>query len=132
LRDAVEAMRERVSGRVVLGGVSYGGRQAAILAAAEPQIAAALILFSYPLHPPGRPKQLRTEHFPRLHLPVLFVQGTRDPFASPEELRAAVAAIPSPTRIIAIEGAGHDLKRGRFDLPAVVAALRDLVDPLNR
>jgi predicted alpha/beta-hydrolase family hydrolase len=132
LRDAAEAMRERVSGRVVLGGVSYGGRQATILAADEPRIAAALILFSYPLHPPGRPEQLRTEHFPRLRLPALFVQGTRDPFGAPEELRGAIAAIPAPTRIIAIAGAGHDLKRGGFDLPAVVAALRELADPLDR
>lgn len=132
LQGAVEAMRERVSGRVVLGGVSYGGRQAAILAADEPRIAAALLLFSYPLHPPGRPEHLRTEHFPRVRLPALFVQGTRDPFGAPEELRGAVAAIPAPTRIIAIEGAGHDLKRGGFDLPAVVTALHDLADPLDR
>jgi predicted alpha/beta-hydrolase family hydrolase len=132
LGAAVAAMRELVPGRVVLGGVSYGGRQATILAADEPRIAAALLLFSYPLHPPGRPEQRRTEHFPRLRLPALFVQGTRDPFGSPEELREAVAAIPAPTRIIAIAGAGHDLKRGGFDLPAVVAALRDLADPRGR
>jgi predicted alpha/beta-hydrolase family hydrolase len=98
----------------------------------EPRIAAALLLFSYPLHPPGRPEQSRTEHFPRLRLPALFVQGARDPFGSPAELRDAVAAIPAPTRIIAIAGAGHDLKRGDFDLRAVVAALRDLADPLDR
>ncbi|HJU17807.1 MAG TPA: alpha/beta fold hydrolase [Stellaceae bacterium] len=127
LRSVVEAMRALVSGRVVLGGVSYGGRQATILAADEPRIAAAL-LFSYPLHPPGRPEQLRTEHFSRVRLPGLFVQGTRDPFGSPEELRRAVAAIPAPTRIIAIDGAGHELRRGGFDLSAVVAALRDLAD----
>jgi predicted alpha/beta-hydrolase family hydrolase len=132
LCGAVEAMRERVSGRVVLGGVSYGGRQATILASDEPHIAAALLLFSYPLHPPGRPEQLRTEHFPRVRLPALFVQGTRDPFGSPEELRRAVAAVPAPTRIIEIAGAGHELKRGGFDLPAVVVALRALADPLNR
>ena len=132
LRSAVEAMRERVSGQVVLGGVSYGGRQATILAADKPWIAAALLLFSYPLHPPGRPEQWRTEHFPRVRLPALFVQGTRDPFGAPEELRGAVAAIPSPARIIAIDGAGHELKRGDFDLPTVVAALRDLADPLDR
>jgi predicted alpha/beta-hydrolase family hydrolase len=132
LGGAVAAMRELVSGKIVLGGVSYGGRQATILAADEPRIAAALILFSYPLHPPGRPEQWRTEHFPRLHLPALFVQGTRDPFGSPEELRAAVAAIPAPTRLIAIAGVGHELKRGSLDLAAVVTALRDLADPLDR
>ena len=132
LSGAVNTVRELVSGKVILGGVSYGGRQTMILAADESWITAALILFSYPLHPPGRPEQLRTEHFPRLRLPALFVQGTRDPFGSPEELRAAVAAIPAPTRVIAIEGAGHELKHGGFDLRAVVTTLRDLTDPLNR
>lgn len=139
LRDAVEAMRERVSGRVVLGGVSHGGRQATILAAPAPRaqragtpmdklrIAAALVLFSYPLHPRGRREQWRTEHFPHVRLSALLVQGTRDPFGSPEELRGAIAAIPVPARILAIAGAGHELKRGDFDLPAVVAELRDLL-----
>ncbi|HZU91857.1 MAG TPA: alpha/beta family hydrolase [Stellaceae bacterium] len=129
LGGAVNAMRELVPGSIVLGGISYGGRQATILAGDEPRIAAALVLFSYPLHPPGRPERWRTEHFPRVRLPALFVQGTRDPFGSPEALREAVAAIPAPTRIVAIAGAGHELKRGGFDLPAVVAALRDLADP---
>src|SRR4029077_13903067 len=103
------------------------GRRATTRAADEPESAAGLILFSYPLHPPGRPELLRTEHFPRVRLPALFVQGTSDPFGSPEELRGAIAAIPSPTRIIAIEGAGHELRHGRFDLSAVVASLCDLV-----
>jgi uncharacterized protein len=123
LRRAVEAVRRMVGGPIALGGQSYGGRQATILAAQEPAIAGALLLFSYPLHPPGKPERLRTEHFPRLGLPCLFVQGTSDPFGSPEELRAAVALIPGRTEIIAVEGAGHDLKRGRFDLAGVAQAL---------
>jgi len=123
LREAAEAMRRVVSGPVFLGGQSYGGRQATMLAADEPGVADALLLFSYPLHPPGKPERLRTEHFPRLTVPALFVSGTNDPFGSPGELRDAIKAIPSPTRIIGIAGAGHDLKRGRFDLAAVAAAL---------
>ncbi|HEV2300136.1 MAG TPA: alpha/beta fold hydrolase, partial [Stellaceae bacterium] len=126
LRRAVAAMRRLVEGPIALGGQSYGGRQATMLAAEEPAIAAALLLLSYPLHPPGKPEQLRTQHFPRLTLPCLFVQGTSDPFGSPDELRSAVALIAAPTRIIAVEGAGHDLKRGRFDLAAVAAALAEL------
>jgi predicted alpha/beta-hydrolase family hydrolase len=126
LARAVAALRELMPGPVLLGGQSYGGRQASMLAADEPDLAAALLLFSYPLHPPGKPDRLRTEHFPRLHIPALFVQGAADPFGSLEELRTAVALVPAPTRIMAIAGAGHDLKRGRFDIAAAIAALLDL------
>ena len=133
LKQAVVAMRELVPGGVFLGGQSYGGRQASILAAEEPDLAAGLLLFSYPLHPPGKPERLRTEHFPRLRVPVMFVSGTADPFGTSDELRAAIAAIPAPTRLIAIDGAGHDLKRGRFDLGAVATGLlrlrADLTEP---
>jgi predicted alpha/beta-hydrolase family hydrolase len=126
LREAVVALRRTVAGPVFLGGQSYGGRQATMLSADEPDVAQALLLFSYPLHPPGKPERLRTEHFPRVAVPAIFVQGTVDPFGTPEELRAAVELIPSPTRIIAVDGAGHDLKRGRFDLASVAATLLDL------
>ncbi len=122
LRRAVEAMRSLTSGPVMLGAQSYGGRRATVLAAEEPGLVAALLLFSYPLHPPGKPERLRTEHFPRLAAPCLFVHGTADPFGSPAELRAAMALIPAPTQTITVEGAGHDLKRGRFDLAPVVGA----------
>jgi uncharacterized protein len=123
LRRAVEAMRELVPGQVFLGGQSYGGRQATMLAADEPEAAASLLLLSYPLHPPGKPDRLRIEHFPRLRVRAVFVQGAADPFGSIPELRSAVSLIPMPTEIIPIAGAGHDLKRGRFDLGPVVAAL---------
>jgi len=123
LRRAVEAMRGIVPGQIFLGGQSYGGRQATMLAADAPEIASALLLFSYPLHPPGRPERLRTEHFARLRVPAVFIQGMSDPFGSPAELRSAVSLIPTPTEIIPIAGAGHDLKRGRFEFGPVVAAL---------
>jgi uncharacterized protein len=123
LRRAIEAMRELVLGQMILGGQSYGGRQATMLAADEPEIASALLLFSYPLHPSGKPDRLRIEHFPRLRIRAVFVQGSADPFGSIPELRSAVSLIPMPTEIIPIAGAGHDLKRGRFDLGPVVAAL---------
>ena len=123
LKNAVAALHELVAGPVLLGGQSYGGRQATMLAADEPGVAAGLLLFSYPLHPPGKPERLRTEHFPRLEVPAVFVQGSADPFGGPAELSSALALIPAPTRVIAIDGAGHDLKRGRFDLAPVVAAV---------
>jgi predicted alpha/beta-hydrolase family hydrolase len=127
LKDAVVALRDVVPGQVFLGGQSYGGRQATLLAADEPDLVSALLLFSYPLHPPGKPDRLRTEHFPRLHVPALFVQGTADPFGSIAELHAAIPVIPATTRILPIEGAGHDLRRGRFDLSAVATALFEIV-----
>ena len=94
LRSAVEAMRELVPGAVFLGGQSYGGRQATMLAADEPELAAGLLLFSYPLHPPGKPDRLRTEHFPRLRVPAVFVQGTADPFGSIDGGRDGDSADP--------------------------------------
>ena len=126
LRAAVAALREVVTGRVFLGGHSYGGRQASMLAAEDPALVEGLLLLSYPLHPPKRPEQLRTEHFPRLRTPVVFVHGSRDGFGSVEELEAAAAAIPARVRILPVPGAGHDLKRGRFDLAETVRALTDV------
>ena len=120
LRRAVEVLRQRVSGRVFLGGHSYGGRQATMLAAEDPQVADALLLLSYPLHPPRKPTELRTAHFPRIKTPALFVHGTRDPFGSPQEMQAALEIIPARARLLEIEGAGHELlpKKGESDLPA--------------
>ncbi|HZT86652.1 MAG TPA: alpha/beta fold hydrolase [Stellaceae bacterium] len=123
LADAVAALRALAPHPIILGGQSYGGRQASMLAAEQTELVAGLLLFSYPLHPPGRPERLRTEHFPQLRVPAVFVQGTSDPFGGIDEIRAAAAAIPAPTRVIPIEGAGHDLRRGRFDLSTVVEAV---------
>jgi uncharacterized protein len=127
LKAAIVALRGIAPGRVVLGGQSYGGRQATMLAADKPGLADGLLLFSYPLHPPGKPERLRTEHFPRLRVPALFVQGTADPFGTIPELQAAVEAIPAPVRVMPVAGAGHDLKRGRFDLATVVAGVLELL-----
>jgi hypothetical protein len=125
LRAAAAALRRTVRGPVFLGGHSYGGRQASMLAADEPGVAAALLLFSYPLHPPKQPERLRTEHFPRLRTRTVFVHGSADGFATGAELDAAVALIPAATRVIRIAGAGHDLKRGRIDYAPIVAEFVD-------
>jgi uncharacterized protein len=109
LRNAVMALRKNVAGRIFVGGHSYGGRQASILCAAEHELVSGLLLLSYPLHPPRKPEQLRTQHLPNLRTPSLFVHGTRDPFGSIEELRRALQLIPAKTELIAVEGAGHDL-----------------------
>lgn len=118
IRRAVEALREvareRAPGEVgathiFLGGHSYGGRQATMLAAEDPRIADALLLLSYPLHPPRKPQELRTAHFAKLEIPALFVHGTRDPFGSIDEMRAALAAISARNELVAVEGAPHGL-----------------------
>ncbi len=109
--------------RVVLGGRSFGGRMCS-MAVADGLPALGLVLISYPLHPPGRPEQLRIEHLPQLDLPCLFVSGTRDAFATPAELEAATAAIPAPVTHVWIDGGGHGLA-GK-DAP-VAAAVRDWV-----
>ena len=123
LRLAIGALGGMAKGRIFLAGLSYGGRQASLLAAEAPEIAEALLFLSYPLHPPGKPGQLRTAHFPSLRTRAIFVHGTGDPFGSVPEMEAALVAIPAEHELIVVEGAGHDLKRGRFDLEPVVGAL---------
>lgn len=97
--------------RIYVGGRSMGGRMCS-MAVADGLAAAGLVLVSYPLHPPGRAGQLRTEHFGRLDVPCLFVSGTRDAFATREELELAMAAIPGPVSTNWLEGGDHGL-RGR-------------------
>jgi predicted alpha/beta-hydrolase family hydrolase len=109
LRRAIEALREISGGRVFLGGHSYGGRQASMLAAEEPDAADALLLLSYPLHPPRKPQDLRTGHFGSIQTRALFVHGTRDAFGSIDEMRAALPLIPARTELAIVEGAGHSL-----------------------
>jgi len=114
LRRALAALRTAAPGvtRLFLGGHSYGGRQASILASESSGEASALLLLSYPLHPPRKPSEMRTAHFPALRTPVLFVHGTRDPFASSDEMAAALPLIAARTSVLSIEGAGHDLLAG--------------------
>ena len=118
LRELVVKARE--AGRVFLGGHSYGGRQASMLAAEEPGLVDGLLLLSYPLHPPRKPASLRTAHFPNLRTPALFVTGSRDPFGSPEELEAALKLIPARVTLMVIDRAGHDLKSA--DVAGKIAA----------
>jgi predicted alpha/beta-hydrolase family hydrolase len=124
LRNAVGVMRKRLSGRIFLAGHSYGGRQSSMLCAEEPDLVSGLLLLSYPLHPPRKPEQLRTQHFPNLRTPSLFGQGTRDPFGSIEEMEKALELIPALKQLLRIEGAGHDLnfkaKKAAQELPSRV------------
>jgi predicted alpha/beta-hydrolase family hydrolase len=105
-----------------LGGHSYGGRQASMLGAAEPGLVDGLLLLSYPLHPPQRPRELRTEHFPRLQTAAMFVHGTRDGFGSIDEVVAALTLIRARTVLLPVPGTGHELvtKRTRDEVPKLV------------
>lgn len=124
LRRAVELMRQQFTGRAFLGGSSYGGRQASLLVASEPNLVEGLLLLSYPLHPPGKPTQLRTQHFPSLTTPTLFISGTRDSFGTIAELQAAIALIPARKELVAVEGAAHGLS-DKKKLSATVTLVTD-------
>ncbi len=127
LRASVAALRAIVSGRITLAGQSYGGRQASMLAAEEPELVEGLMLLSYPLHPPGKPAQLRTSHFPQLRTRAMFVQGSNDPFGSIEEMQAALKLIVATHALTVVNGAGHDLRRGKFDLSVLTIGLSELL-----
>jgi predicted alpha/beta-hydrolase family hydrolase len=126
----VAAIRRETHGRIFLGGHSYGGRQASMLAASDPDLVEALLLLSYPLHPPKRPTDLRTSHFPELKTPAFFVHGVRDGFATNVEMEAALELIPARTELLPIPNAGHELAspRNRAELPeSIVKAFLSFV-----
>lgn len=109
LRTAINALRRLVTGPFYLGGHSYGGRQSTVVAAEDPALAAGLLVLSYPLHPPRKPEELRTSHFPSVHTKALFIHGSRDPFGAPGEMKEAIRLIPAETKIVLMNGAGHEL-----------------------
>ena len=104
--EAMCAVSRIRADRLVLGGRSFGGRMCS-MAVAQGRPAAGLVLLSYPLHPPGRPEVMRTDHFTDITVPCLFISGDRDPFATPVELERAVRDVPAPVEIVIVTGA-HD------------------------
>ena len=124
LTNAVAAIKNLTTGRIFLGGHSYGGRQSSMLCAEDSAVASGLLLLSYPLHPPRKPEQLRTQHFFNLRTPTLFVQGTHDPFGSIAEIEQALKLIPAKAKLLTVDAAGHDLgfkgKSRREELSASV------------
>jgi hypothetical protein len=122
IRTAAAGLAARLdvpASRIALGGRSMGGRMCS-LAVAEGVEAAALVLVSYPLHPPGRPDRLRTAHFPELNLPCLFVSGSRDAFGTTAELERETAAIPGPVTLVFVDG-DHSLRKREAEVADVVA-----------
>jgi predicted alpha/beta-hydrolase family hydrolase len=92
-------------------------------AAEDGNLADGLVFLSYPLHPPRRPSELRTAHFPGIVKPCLFVHGTRDPFGSPEEMTEALKAISAPIELYLVDRAGHDLNKPVGSVASVVEKL---------
>lgn len=123
---AIELARTLAKGPVIAGGHSYGGRMTSMVIADGAAAVDVLTLFSYPLHPPGKPERARTEHLSRITVPTVFTHGTADPFGTIAELRPAAALIPASTEIVEVTGARHDLGSKTLDVPvlAVDAALR--------
>jgi predicted alpha/beta-hydrolase family hydrolase len=125
--EAITLCRTLIDGPLIAGGHSYGGRQTSmVVAEANPAQVDVLTLFSYPVHPPGKPERPRTEHLPDITVPTVFTHGTSDPFGTPAEVRDAAALIAAPIEVVEITGARHDLRSKSLDVPALAvdAALR--------
>jgi uncharacterized protein len=125
--EAITLCRTLTGGPLIAGGHSYGGRQTSmVVAEANPAQVDVLTLFSYPVHPPGKPERPRTEHLPDITVPTVFTHGTSDPFGTPAEVRDAAALIAAPIEVVEITGARHDLRSKTLDVSALAvdAALR--------
>jgi predicted alpha/beta-hydrolase family hydrolase len=108
-RAAIDAVRARGASHLLIGGKSMGGRIATQVAAQGGLPLRGLVLLGYPLHPPGKPAQLRAAHLPQVTAPMLFVQGSRDSFGTPEELRPIVEGLGHGSRLFIVEGGDHSL-----------------------
>ena len=120
--EAIGLARSLGDGPVIAGGHSYGRRLTSMAVAEDDPGVAVLTLFSYPLHPPGRPDRLRTAHLGSIAVPTVFTHGSSDPFGTIGKLRSAAALIPAPTEIVEIAGARHDLRSKVIDVPALAVA----------
>ncbi|MFT3715620.1 MAG: alpha/beta fold hydrolase [Gordonia sp. (in: high G+C Gram-positive bacteria)] len=123
IRKAVAALRHRAgSGPVIVGGQSYGGRQASMVVADDPGLADGLLLTSYPLHPPGKPEKQRTEHLPDITTPTVIIHGRSDAFATSDEMAAAARLFAGPVHVVEVDKADHSLKPGKSDVGELTAA----------
>ena len=133
-RVVIDAMRRhpRLAGnRLAIGGKSMGGRIASQVAAAGAGALAGLVLLGYPLHPPGKPDRLRSKHLPEIAAPMLFVQGERDSFGTPDELRPILRGLRSPAELYVVEGGDHSFKvqkRAGVTQKEIYEAIQERID----
>ena len=130
-RAVIEAVARRKLGKLAIGGKSMGGRIASQVAALGAAEVAGLVLLGYPLHPPGRPEELRVKHLPAIETPMLFVQGSRDAFGTPEELRPFMQKLKAPAELHVVEGGDHSfkvLKRAGLSQADVYKSVQDRID----
>ena len=148
LMDTVTAVVERVrselrsapesrTGRLLIGGRSMGGRAASMLAARGFE-AAGLLLLAYPLHPAGKPEQLRDAHLPQIRMPVLCFSGTRDPLCTRTLMERALTTVTAPWQMEWVEGADHSFhvlkSSGRTDagvMAGIAAVSRAWADRIH-
>jgi len=112
-RAVIEAARKHKklkANRLVIGGKSMGGRIASQVAAADGEGIGGLAFLGYPLHPPGKPDQLRAEHLRDIRAPMLFIQGSRDAFGTADEIRAVIKKLRLPATLYAVDGGDHSFK----------------------
>ncbi len=135
-RAVIEAVRAHVESArraLFVGGKSMGGRIATQVAAADPQLPlAGLVLLGYPLHPPGKPEQLRDKHLPAVARPMLFVQGARDVFGTPDELAPILGVLQPPPVVHVVAQADHSFKLSRKNPPAQAAIYAGIQDAIVR
>jgi predicted alpha/beta-hydrolase family hydrolase len=130
-RAAIDAVRARGASRLFIGGKSMGGRIATQVAAQGGQALGGLVLLGYPLHPPGKPAQLRAAHLPHVPSPMLFVQGSRDAFGTPEELGPIVERLVNGSRLLVIEGGDHSLSLPKSSGQTLDATLGRVADEVT-
>ena len=125
VRSEVRAYAEQLgvsTSQLLIGGRSMGGRMCSMAVADEtdPLDVAALVLMSYPLHPPKKPENLRTEHLPRINVPTLCISGTKDNFGSPEELESAFSVVPAHVQWHWVHNGRHELAKADAEIAATV------------
>src|SRR5262249_47687896 len=127
-RSVIEEVRaEHKPEGVLIGGKSMGGRVASYIASDTPGVSG-LVFLGYPLHPPGKPDQLRDAHLYAMKLPMLFISGTKDPFAERDLLEKVVAKIGKNATLVWVEGGDHSLKKGRKDQESLHFAVATICD----
>lgn len=108
--EGARAHKKLKANKLAIGGKSMGGRIASQVAAKGLDNLVGLVFLGYPLHPPGKPEHVRSKHLPNIKAPMLFVQGSRDSFGTPDELRPIIKKLKSPCKLYEVEGGDHSLK----------------------